>query len=197
MFKKTSGKPTRPETTAIPIPPLPDLEPLNGASSSSLASQVKRPIPASAPKAPSMLSSDFTYEGNITGGGDLQIDGAVKGDIRVTRLTIGETGTVEGNIKADHIEVRGRVVGSINAKHIKLLSTAYVDGDITHDQLSVDVGAYFQGRALHGRKPEMTVSQPSPAPQPSAAAPQTFTASNGSTTTTSGDSIRIELKPVN
>ena len=56
-------------------------------------------------------------------------------------------------------EARGRVIGSLSAKQVRLYGTAYVDGDITHEQLSIDVGAYFQGRCLQGRKQE---SQPAP-----------------------------------
>jgi cytoskeletal protein CcmA (bactofilin family) len=37
---------------------------------------------------------------------------------------------------------------------VKLLSSAYVEGDITHEQLSIDVGAYFQGRCLQTRSLE-------------------------------------------
>ena len=107
---------------------------------------------AASPRGLSTLSSDLQFEGSITGGGDLQIDGAVKGDVRVGRLIVGETGAVEGNVSADYVEVRGRVVGGISGKQVKLIATAYVDGDITAEQMSIDIGAYFQGRVLQGRR---------------------------------------------
>ena len=72
--------------------------------------------------------------------------------MRVGRLIVGETGAVEGNVSADYIEVRGRVVGGISGKQVKLIATAYVDGDITAEQMSIDIGAYFQGRVLQGRR---------------------------------------------
>ena len=31
---------------------------------------------------------------------------------------------------------------------MRLYATAYVDGDITHEQLSIENGAFFQGRSL-------------------------------------------------
>jgi len=116
----------------------------------------------------STLSSDLQFEGSITGGGDLQIDGSIKGDVRVGRLIVGETGAVEGNVAADYVEVRGRVVGAIAGKQVKLIATAYVDGDITADQMSIDIGAYFQGRVLQGRREAPT---PTPAPRPAAPEP--------------------------
>ena len=41
---------------------------------------------------------------------------------------------------------------AISGKQVKLIATAYVDGDITAEQLSIDIGAYFQGRVLQGRR---------------------------------------------
>jgi cytoskeletal protein CcmA (bactofilin family) len=153
MFSK-SNKPKAPEATPVPVPPLPDLR------APQQAPQASKPASA---KMASVLASDLTFEGNVTGGGDLHIDGTIRGDVRVARLTVGETGNVEGGVQADYVEVRGRIVGAVNGKQVKLMSTAYVDGDISHEQLSIDVGAYFQGRCLQGRKGE---AAPAAAPQP-------------------------------
>lgn len=140
------------------------------------------PTPAPAPsissRGLSTLSSDLQFEGTVTGGGDLQVDGSVKGDIRVGRLIVGETGAVEGNVSADYLEVRGRIVGGVTGKQVKLVSTAYVDGDITAEQLSIDIGAYFQGRVLQSR-PQAPVVAPvvaAPAPTPAAPAADAFSA---------------------
>jgi len=165
LFNKTkSPAPSQPQRAdnGSSIPPLPDL-PMPGGSPAA-------PVRAAQPAAPnarglSTLSSDLQFEGSISGGGDLQIDGAIKGDVRVGRLIVGETGAVEGNVSADYIEVRGRVVGGIAGKQVKLIATAYVDGDITADQMSIDIGAYFQGRVLQGRREAPT---PTPAPRPAA-----------------------------
>jgi cytoskeletal protein CcmA (bactofilin family) len=131
------------------------------------------PARSASPSAPSArglstLSADLQFEGGITGGGDLQIDGAIKGDVRVGRLIVGETGAVEGNVSADYVEVRGRIVGGISGKQVKLVATAYVDGDITAEQMSIDIGAYFQGRVLQGRR---DAPAPTPAPRPAAPEP--------------------------
>jgi cytoskeletal protein CcmA (bactofilin family) len=119
----------------------------------------------SPPKVASLLSADLSIEGNVNGEGELQIDGLVKGDVRVARLTIGETGHIEGSIYAELVEVRGRVVGAITSKQVRLYGTSYVDGDITHEQLAMETGAYFQGRSLKFQRPA-PVAQPAPAPAP-------------------------------
>ena len=167
MFNKPKAPvpstPDRP-SSAIPIPPLPDLpSPGMNRSASSPA-----PSPVASSRGLSTLSSDLQFEGSVSGAGDLQVDGSVKGDVRVGRLIVGETGAVEGNVSADYIEVRGRVVGGISGKQVKLIATAYVDGDITAEQMSIDIGAYFQGRVLQGRR---EAPAPAPAPRPVAHEP--------------------------
>ena len=99
-------------------------------------------------KVASMIGDDLIIDGSVTGHGELHLDGTVRGDITVERLSIGETGQVEGSITAESVDIRGKVTGSISAKQVKLFGTAHVDGDVTHEQLSMEPGAYFQGRSL-------------------------------------------------
>ena len=148
MFNKTkSPAPATPDrpSNAPPIPPLPDLP---SAGMNRAAAPAPAPSPIQSSRGLSTLSSDLQFEGHVSGAGDLQVDGSIKGDVRVGRLIVGETGAIEGNVTADYLEVRGRIVGAVNGKQVKLVSTAYVDGDITAEQLSIDIGAYFQGRVL-------------------------------------------------
>ncbi len=100
------------------------------------------------PSVASVIAKDMTVEGGFTGEGELHVDGVIRGDVRVSRLTIGETGQGEGTISAELVEARGKVVGAITAKQIRLFATAHVDGDITHEQLAMETGASFQGRSL-------------------------------------------------
>jgi len=119
-----------------------------------------------APKAASLISQDLTVEGAIIGEGELHLDGVIRGDVRVGRLTLGDTGHVEGAIQAETVDVRGRVIGSITAKQVRLYGTAYVDGDITHEQLSVESGAFFQGRSLKFQRPApVALAAPEPEAQ--------------------------------
>ncbi|HEX7759534.1 MAG TPA: polymer-forming cytoskeletal protein, partial [Caulobacteraceae bacterium] len=124
--------------------------------------------PAAAPrpsqKVASVLSADLTIDGNISGAGELQIDGVIKGDVRIERVTVGDGGQVEGGIYAEAVEVRGKVSGSITAKQVRLYGNCHVDGDITHEQLAMETGAFFQGRSLRLQRPA-AAAQPTPAPR--------------------------------
>ena len=172
MFNKTSRPVTpgaAPRPSATSIPPLPDLP-------SPTRPQAASAAPSSSPnlssaRGLSTLSADLQFEGTVSGSGDLQVDGSIKGDVKVGRLIVGETGAIEGGVAADYLEVRGRIVGAVVGKQVKLVSTAYLDGDITAEQLSIDVGAYFQGRVLQSRReaPAAFTPPPQAAPQPAAA----------------------------
>lgn len=116
-----------------------------------------------APKPASLVSENLVIEGGVTGEGEVQIDGVVRGDVRVGKLTVGETGHIEGNVYAEAVEARGRVIGSITSKQVRLYGTAYIDGDITHEQLAMETGAFFQGRSLKFQRPVAPPAQPAPA----------------------------------
>ncbi len=119
-----------------------------------------------APTMASVIGKDITIEGGVSGEGELHVDGLVRGDVKVGRLTIGETGQVEGTVTADVAEVRGKVVGSITARTIRLFASAQVDGDITHEQLAMETGASFQGRSLKFQRPSPGPAAAAPAPNP-------------------------------
>ena len=121
-------------------------------SDASLSAQSSDPA-RKTPRPASLISEDITIEGGVAGEGDLHVDGVIRGDVRIGHLTIGETGHIEGAIHADTVDARGRIIGTLTAKQVRLHGTAYVDGDITHEQLSVETGAFFQGRSLKFQRP--------------------------------------------
>lgn len=96
----------------------------------------------------SLVAEGVAIRGDLSTAGDLHLDGALEGDLKAGRLTLGETGSVTGGIQADSVEIRGRVKGTIAARQVRLCASARVDGDITHAELSIDAGAHFEGRSL-------------------------------------------------
>ncbi len=108
-----------------------------------------------------LISEDLTVNGGMVSEGEVHIDGKVCGDVKVARLTLGEGGMIEGAVTAETVEIRGKVVGPITAKLVRLFASSHVDGDITHEQLAMETGAYFQGRSLKLQRP----AAPGPTPQ--------------------------------
>jgi len=130
------------------------------------------PTAASRPqKLASLVAADMVLEGNVSGAGEIQIDGVIKGDVRVERVTVGDGGTVEGGIFGEAVEVRGKVSGSITAKQVRLYGACHVDGDITHEQLAMETGAFFQGRSLRLQRPATITPTQRPAAAPASSEP--------------------------
>ena len=130
----------------------------NPPSSTSSSADTKKPSQASRPtakaQAPSILSQDLVITGEINTDGDVQIEGRLDGNIKATTLTIGEQGAVNGSIKAGLVRVRGKVTGKINATTVELAETANVLADITQDQLTIENGAFFDGKCSRKTKPK-------------------------------------------
>src|SRR5271168_2071603 len=144
MFSKSNSstpQPTTPATPGATPAPQPASTPHAAPATAAAAPEPTRTPAPRPPKGSSIIGGDMLLEGDISGGGEIQVEGTVKGDIRVEHVTVGDGGAVEGGIYADAVEVRGRVSGSITAKQVRLYGACHVDGDITHEQLAMETGA--------------------------------------------------------
>ncbi|MFC7050639.1 bactofilin family protein [Emcibacter nanhaiensis] len=103
--------------------------------------------------APSIIGSDVTISGDITTLGEIQLDGTVEGDVRSESLTVGEHGSVNGTVVANNVIVKGSISGQIKGRNIRLEKSAKVKGDIMHETLSVEAGAFVEGSLTHRDNP--------------------------------------------
>ena len=110
--------------------------------------QSDAPISVDRPRSgvPSIISADLKIVGDLNSGGDLQIDGAVEGDITSRSLTIGESAVVRGVLVAETVRIYGSVFGEVRANSVTLSSTAKVAGDISHQSLTMEAGAELIGK---------------------------------------------------
>ncbi len=95
---------------------------------------------------PSIISPDLKIVGDLKCTGDIQIDGTVEGSVKGGLIIIGERATVEGSIVAETVRIIGTVNGRIRAKTVHLDKTGKVIGDIAHEILTIEAGAYFEGQ---------------------------------------------------
>ncbi len=103
--------------------------------------------------APSLISANLHIVGNLKSDGEIQIDGVVDGDVSARLLTIGDRATLTGEVVADEVVVRGTVRGRIRSRKVQLAKTAHVVGDIWHELLAIDSGAYVEGLCKRTDKP--------------------------------------------
>ena len=99
--------------------------------------------------AKNVLSSDVEIKGNLKFTGELTFEGKIDGEIQTDgTLQLGDSATVNGNINAQVVVVRGKVNGNINAKDkIEIKTKAELFGDIRASKLSVEEGVTFVGKA--------------------------------------------------
>jgi cytoskeletal protein CcmA (bactofilin family) len=102
---------------------------------------------------PSIIGEDLSITGNVTSKGEIQVDGEIQGDIHCGSLLLGDKSQVIGSVIAEDIVVRGRVVGSVRGLRVTLQAQSHVEGDIFHQSLAIEQGAYFEGKSRRSDDP--------------------------------------------
>lgn len=94
----------------------------------------------------SFIGGEVVINGNVSGQGDLHIDGTVDGDVACKSLILGTSGRVKGNIVAERATIAGAVEGTVNAGTLIIEKAARVAGDMTYQTVSIENGAQVEGR---------------------------------------------------
>jgi cytoskeletal protein CcmA (bactofilin family) len=94
-----------------------------------------------------VFNKGSTIDGSIRINGSIRMDGKLKGDVEATEaIIVGETGIIEGDIKAKEVNISGKCSGQIVAENCVLLhATAEINGDIKCKKLVVDEGVVIDG----------------------------------------------------
>jgi cytoskeletal protein CcmA (bactofilin family) len=101
----------------------------------------------------SIIGEDLTINGNVSSKGEIQVDGEIQGDVHCSSLLLGDKSQVAGSVIADDVVVRGKVLGSIKGLRVTLQAQAHVEGDIYHQSLAIEQGAYFEGKSRRSEDP--------------------------------------------
>lgn len=95
---------------------------------------------------PSVIAGDMHVLGHIISEGMLDIDGKIDGNVRCHTASVRENGRVKGDIIAEVVHVHGSVEGLVKAKSVILYATAKVTGTVMHESLSIEDGAFIDGK---------------------------------------------------
>lgn len=124
------------------------------------------------PATRSVIGAGMRVQGPCTFSDGLQIDGEVLGDVAAeggqpSLLVIGEGGSVQGAISADHVVIGGSVVGPVLARELlELQSKARVQGDVRYKTLEMQQGAVIAGQLQPQLTPPPAAARESQAQEP-------------------------------
>ncbi len=94
------------------------------------------------------IGKSLKLKGEITGSGDLYIDGEVEGSVELKEnsLTVGPNGRVHADVSARSITILGRLHGNVKAgERIEIRKTGSLEGDLTTARIVIEDGAVFRG----------------------------------------------------
>ena len=102
-----------------------------------------------------VIAEGLKIIGSVTAEGLVELNGQIEGELHCTSLIVASKAQVAGPITGERVVVDGRVEGPIQGGEVVLMSQAHVVGDIHHQSLAMEAGAYFEGRSVqaHGADP--------------------------------------------
>jgi cytoskeletal protein CcmA (bactofilin family) len=103
----------------------------------------------------SVISKALKITGQLESTENVRIEGEIDGDIRAVNVKVGGNAKVKGNVYGDEVEVAGTVEGKIEAKKVVLTRTAHMSGDVIHQDIMIESGAFIDGHC----RPEFGKSQ--------------------------------------
>ncbi len=101
-----------------------------------------------APDGITAIGRTIIVKGDLCAAEHLIIEGRVEGHVSVPDhgVAVGQQGTVDADVFARTITVRGSVTGNLTAtERVEILATGRVDGRLVAPTIAIDEGAYFKG----------------------------------------------------
>lgn len=105
-----------------------------------------------------IISEGTQLEGEISFDQITRVHGTIKGKVKTSStgvLILSETSVVEGSVEAETLIVDGFVRGDLHVKRkVTISGTGRVIGNIYTPSLSIEFGAYFEGKSLMNESPK-------------------------------------------
>ncbi len=99
----------------------------------------------------SLISSDLTITGSIDSVGSVTVEGTINGDVNCKNVLVKESGTVEGSLTAEMVDIHGTVEGTVTGDRVSLRKESKVLADVHHELIELEMGTEFSGELK--RKP--------------------------------------------
>ncbi len=95
--------------------------------------------------APSILSEGFRIDGDISCPGEVHIGGTLIGNLVADKVTVGESGSINGSVEANTAIINGALQGRLVAVNVILGRAAQVRADVVYCSMRIEPGAVFEG----------------------------------------------------
>lgn len=111
--------------------------------------------------ASTIIGKGTVLEGNIETLGNLRIEGKAIGNVKSkSKIALGDSSLVEGNIIAQNAEIAGEVKGTLEVSDLLILkSGSVIHGDITTNRIIIESGASFNGQCKMGAVKEIIIGE--------------------------------------
>jgi cytoskeletal protein CcmA (bactofilin family) len=93
------------------------------------------------------LGKDTEFDGKLSFGGTVRIDGHFKGEINSDgTIIVGETAVLEAEVRVSYVVISGEIRGNILAsKRVEIHAPGKVFGNISAPTVVMDEGVVFEG----------------------------------------------------
>lgn len=107
-----------------------------------------------------LISAGTTLKGDISSNSDLRIDGTIIGNVTSSsKIVIGASGSVEGDITGNQADIVGKVSGNIKTKDLlQLRGDCTVKGNVYAGKLQVEPTAVFNGQCHMGNNEASSIN---------------------------------------
>jgi cytoskeletal protein CcmA (bactofilin family) len=93
-----------------------------------------------------IISQGTKINGDFNLSAKLHVEGEVEGNISSTNLvSIGKSGFIKGELKADKLLVNGKFIGKVEANVVEITNGGVLEGDIIIKDLIIEQGGVFEG----------------------------------------------------
>ena len=123
---------------------------------------------AAAAQSSACIERGMEISGRLVVEKPLRIEGEFRGEIEsASSVLVTEAGTVEAPIRARSVEIFGAVVGDVTAaREVVIHATGRLHGDVDAPSLTIERGAFFNGRTRMYRPERIVQIDAQPALDP-------------------------------
>src|SRR6476659_10559577 len=99
-------------------------------------SKKEQPLELNEQEISAVIGEGYTFTGQLEGSSVIRIEGKIIGNVNVDGgVVLGEKGNIEGDITTKSAIIHGTVNGNVKTTHLEIKKTGHVSGNITTDTL--------------------------------------------------------------